>query len=50
VIVASARPEAATEMTTTQRLRNRTRNSPIANSDRYVNAAVVDRTRSILLA
>jgi hypothetical protein len=43
-MVASASPDAATEITTTHRLRNRTRNSLIANSDRYVSAAVVEDT------
>ena len=41
VIVASASPDAATEITTTQRLTNRARNSPMASSDRYVGRAVV---------
>ena len=44
VMVASASPDAATEITTTQRLRKRARNSRIANSDRYVSAAVVAGT------
>src|ERR1700677_1800486 len=43
-MVASASPDAATEITTTQRSKNRTRNSLIANSDRYVSAAVVAGT------
>ena len=43
-MVASASPDAATEITTKQRLANRTRNSRIANSDRYVSAAGVEGT------